>query len=143
MSFKTQSYSISKLKVVISLDRCIFPKRIHDQAIYFKRYGDQDANSSTGEFREWKGELNNDSLTQEKVGRRRSNEIIRYVLFIKRYGIWYSELVWSTRRHDWWHRVEDFMLRFFSEKAVPLYAVLLEGGSWDEEHQNCHSSAEN
>ena len=27
----------------------------------------------------------------------------------------------------------DFMLRFFSEKAVPLYAVLLEGGSWDDE----------
>ena len=127
----------SKLKVVISLDRfAYFPSASMIKPIYFKRYGDpRHLNSSTGEFREWKGELNSDSFDAGKDwGAEEANEIIRYVCYSSRdmaYGIpsWYGALA------DMIGGIEsrDFMLRFFSEKAVPLYAVLLEGGSWDEE----------
>lgn len=111
----------------------------YNKPIYFKRFGDpRHLNSVTGEWREWKGEVgDSDFQAGADWGALEATEILRHVRYSSKdrvYGIptWYSAMA------DMLGGIEsrDFMLRFFSDKAVPMYAVLLEGNSWNEETIN-------
>lgn len=104
--------------------------------IWFKKYGDpRHLNAVTGEWRKWTGTPGEaDFEAGEPWGDQEGNEILRYISYSPKdvhYGIpgWYGAMA------DMLGGVEsrDFMLKFFSDKAVPMYAVLLEGGSWSEE----------
>jgi capsid portal protein len=101
--------------------------------VYFKRYGDpRHLNARTGEWREWKGNPDEDGFDAGKDwGKDEATEVLRYISYHPQdpyYGIpgWYSAMADMIGGAE----SRDFMLRFFTDKAVPLYAVLLEGGSW-------------
>jgi len=126
-----------RLKVVQGGEKFAYfatPNQINPE--YFKRFGDpRHLNAKTGEWREWKGSIDDDDFDAGKDwGDDEANEVLRYLCYNSRdmnYGIpvWYSALA------DMIGAIEsrDFMLKFFTEKAVPMYAVLLEGGSWSDE----------
>jgi hypothetical protein len=142
---RDETGEIAKIAHVVSLrlkvtqggeKLAFFPSVQTVRPTYFKRYGDpRHLNSSTGEWRTWQGTPGEDNFNAgEDWGDLEANEILRYISYSSRdqhYGIptWYAGLA------DMIGGVEsrDFMLKFFSEKAVPLYAVLMEGGSWSPE----------
>lgn len=124
------------IRVARDRERLAYITPPYTTPVYFKRYGDpRHLNKRTGEWRTWTGEPDMDNFEAgDDWGADEASEILRYICYHPQdpfYGVpgWYPAMADMIGGAE----SRDFMLRFFTDKAVPLYAVLLEGGSWSPE----------
>lgn len=128
----------SSLNVRVAKDgeRIMYLLPPYIKPVYFKRYGDpRHLNKATGIWRVWTGTPGEEDFKPgEDWGDDEASEILRYVSYSPKDPV-YGIPTWYAAMADMLGGIEarDFMLRFFTDKAVPLYAVLLEGGTWNDE----------
>ncbi len=124
------------LRVARDRERFAYIAPPYTKPVYFKRYGDpRHLNWQTGEFRKWTGTPGEDDFNPGTPwGEFEATEVLRYISYDPQ-DTYYGVPTWYAAMADMLGGAEsrDFMLRFFTDKAVPLYAVLLEGGAWSQQ----------
>lgn len=103
--------------------------------VWFKKYGDKrHLNAETGEFRAYKSTPDEKDFDPgDDFGDKEATEILRYISYSSKDPI-YGIPIWYSALGDMIGGVEsrDFMIKFFTDKAVPMYAVIMEGGQWTD-----------
>lgn len=124
------------LRVTKDRERFAYIAPPYTKPVFFKQYGDpRHLNLQTGEFRKWTGTPGQaDFNPGADWGDSEATEILRYIAYDPQ-DTYYGIPTWYAAMADMLGGAEsrDFMLRFFTDKAVPLYAVLLEGGAWSQQ----------